>query len=76
MVELSFVVGKSKREGKKKSQSATWKVETGYQEEEMSLEGYCCGARGHPEGVWISHSFVFDGTAREGGDTPVNVRKC
>ena len=36
MVELSLVVGKSRRE-KKIPQSATWKVETGYQEEEGSL---------------------------------------
>ena len=79
MVELSLVMGESQRE-KKISQSATWKVGTGYQEEEGSLlcHSKCtavvqevtqreCGS---------AHGFVFEGTASEGGDTPVNVQKC
>ena len=49
MDKLSWVVGK-KRRGKNMSQSTTQKVESGYREEELSLQGSCCGAIAHPRG--------------------------
>jgi len=39
---------------RKPSQSAAWKVQTRGEEKEVSLKGYPCCVRGHPEGLWIS----------------------
>ena len=75
MVELSLVVGKSRRE-KKISQSATWKVETGYQEEEGSL---LCHSKGTAVVQEVTqrecasaHGFVFQGKA---GDESRDIRE-
>ena len=60
-----MVVGKEEREKnitKCNLEARDW-LSGGRRFTAVSLEGYCCGARGHPEGVWISHGSVFEGTA-------------
>jgi len=39
---------------RKPSQNAAWKVQTRGEDNEVSLKGYPCFVRGHPEGLWIS----------------------
>ena len=52
------------------------KMESGCQEEQLSHQGPCCGARAQPEGAWISPWFVFQGTAGESGGTSAKVWQC
>ena len=80
MVSLSLVGGRSEQE-EKISQSATWKVENGHQEEEGSL---LCHSKGTAVVQEVTqrecasaHGFVFQGTAgdesrdiREGAEMP------
>ena len=47
----AFLGGREEQEGEALPPSAAGKVETGGQEEEMSLQGLCCGGRRRPEGV-------------------------
>ena len=42
----------------------------------MSIELRCCGARGHPEKVWMGPRFVCQVTAIEEEENSVKVVRC
>ena len=77
MVELSFVVGKSKREGKKKNhkvQLGRWRL--AIRRKKCHSKGTAVVQEVTQRECASAHGFVFEGTASEGGDTPVKVQKC
>ena len=75
MVELSLVVGKSKRERKKydKVQLGRWRL--AIRRKKCHSKGTAVVQEVTQRECGSAHGFVFEGTASEGGDTPVNVRK-
>lgn len=65
-MELFF--GRKQQEKEIMQQRAAWEVETGHQEKEMPLQGQCCAATDHPEGVGISPRRCVSGTAKDDGE--------